>query len=131
MLSRVAGHPLLGQLPHHGAEVGLSLEADSREVGEDDVARLDAHTVREAAEGLEEVGIALVATEAEPPWWASSRVQASPGVRTARTRMTRIERIETDRSVPAERSLDRNSNDFAGVDGEKGVREYESRPKEE
>ena len=43
----------------------FALEADARQLGHDDVPVLDAHAVREAAIGLEQVGIALVAAEAE------------------------------------------------------------------
>src|SRR5687767_4270100 len=50
---------------HLRIKVGLALEADARQLGHGDVAVLDAHAIREAAVGLEEIGIALIAAETE------------------------------------------------------------------
>ena len=43
---------------HLAIQVGLALEADAGQVGQRDVAVLDLHAVGEAAEGLEQVGVA-------------------------------------------------------------------------
>src|SRR5450432_2185046 len=51
------------QLHHHLVEIGLTLESYAMQVRHRNVAALDAHAVGESAEGLEEIGIALVAAE--------------------------------------------------------------------
>src|SRR5450631_1080615 len=53
------------QLHHDLVEVGLTLESYAMEVGHRNVAVFHAHAVGEAAERLEEIGIAFVAAEAE------------------------------------------------------------------
>src|SRR5262245_55448624 len=56
---------LLRQRLHLRIEIRLPLEADTRQIGHGDVAVLDADAIGEAAIGLEQVGIALVAAEPE------------------------------------------------------------------
>jgi hypothetical protein len=51
---------------HLGVEIGLSLEADARQIGHGDVTVLDAHAVGKAAIGLEQIRIALIAAKPEP-----------------------------------------------------------------
>src|SRR6185369_14831188 len=53
------------QRVHLLVEIGFSLEPDARQVRHGDVAVLDTHAVREAAIGLEQVGIAFIAAKAE------------------------------------------------------------------
>ena len=53
------------QFAHDADQVGFAFEADAGEVGHHDVAVVDADLVGEAAIGLEQVGVALVAAEAE------------------------------------------------------------------
>src|SRR3954462_3834784 len=53
----------LSQFAHDFDQVGFALEADAGQLGHDDVPVLDTHAVREAAVGLEQVRVALVATE--------------------------------------------------------------------
>src|SRR5258708_33120211 len=50
---------------HLRVKIGFSLEADARQIRHGDVTVLDANAIREAAIGLEQVGIALIATETE------------------------------------------------------------------
>src|SRR3982750_4917230 len=56
---------LLRQRLHFLVEIRFPLEADARQVGHGDVAVLDADAVGEAAIGLEQIGVALVAAEAK------------------------------------------------------------------
>src|SRR5215207_3432813 len=62
---------LLSQLAHDLDQVGFALEADARQIRHDDVAVFDANGVREAAVWLKQVGVALIAAEAQ----ASRNVQ--------------------------------------------------------
>ena len=50
---------------HLGIQVGLAFEADARQVGQRDEAVLDLDAVWETAERLKQIGVALVATQAE------------------------------------------------------------------
>ena len=60
-----ASPDLLREIAHDLDEVALALEADAWQVRHHDVAILDTNAVGEAAIGLEQVRIALVAAEAE------------------------------------------------------------------
>jgi transglutaminase-like putative cysteine protease len=62
---RAARRTLLGEGAHHAHQIGFVFETDAREVGHENVAILDADLVGKAAIGLEQVGVALVAAEAE------------------------------------------------------------------
>src|SRR4051794_4451695 len=53
------------QFAHNLDQIGLALEADAGQVGQRHVAVLDLDAIGEAAEGLEQVGVALVAAESE------------------------------------------------------------------
>src|SRR5208283_1339128 len=53
------------QVTHDLDQVGLPLEADARQLRHGDTAVLDAYAIREAAIGLEEIGVALVAAQTE------------------------------------------------------------------
>src|SRR6266849_312647 len=46
--------------------IGLSFKTDARQIRHGDVTVLDAHAIRKTAIGLEQVGIAFIAAEAEP-----------------------------------------------------------------
>src|SRR6202011_5783709 len=50
---------------HLRVQVGFSLEADARQIRHRDMAVLDANAVRETTIGLKQIGIALIAAEAE------------------------------------------------------------------
>ena len=50
---------------HLAVKVGLALEPDAGKIRQGDEAVLDLHPIREAAERLEQVGVALVATQAQ------------------------------------------------------------------
>src|SRR5204863_9607373 len=54
------------ELAHDGDQLRLPFEPDAGKLGHHDVPPLDVHAVGEATERLEEIGIALVAAEAEP-----------------------------------------------------------------
>src|SRR5262249_19024350 len=59
------GAALLRQRAHPVDERSLPLAAGARELGQEDGAVRDAHAVRKASEGLEQVRIVLVAAQAE------------------------------------------------------------------
>src|SRR3954469_14046115 len=61
----MSGLSLLRQLAHHLNQVGLAFEADAGKLRHRDEAVLDTHAVGEAAVGLEQVRVALVASEPE------------------------------------------------------------------
>src|ERR1700682_3599881 len=50
---------------HLHVKIGLSLEPDARHIRHGDGAVFDANAIRETAIGLEQIGIALIAAEAE------------------------------------------------------------------
>src|SRR5689334_4104605 len=58
--------PLVGELTHLAEQIGLALEANTREVGHLNVPIFHADLVWKAAKRLKEVRIALVAPETEP-----------------------------------------------------------------
>src|SRR3712207_5744026 len=59
------GRALLRQFPHDPDQVRLALEPDAWQFGHGDLAGLPPHAFGEAAVGLEQVRVALVAAEAE------------------------------------------------------------------
>src|SRR3982074_3620201 len=53
------------QRPHLRIKIGFSLEPDARQIRHGDMTVLDANAIGKTAIGLEQIGIALIAAEAE------------------------------------------------------------------
>ena len=54
-----------GQRLHLSVQVGLAFEADAGQVGQRHVAVVDPHPIGKASEGLEQVGVRLIAAQAQ------------------------------------------------------------------
>src|ERR1700739_1918393 len=63
--ARSDARELFRQVTHDLDQVRLALESDAGQLRHGDAAVLDAYAIREAAIGLEEIGVALVAAQAE------------------------------------------------------------------
>ncbi len=99
---------LLGrQRLHLRVEIVFALEADARQIRHGDVAVLDADAVGETAIGLEQVGIALVAAEAEAGRDVERHLMAAVRDTAARRPAQRLQH--------AERALIVTANDFDSI----------------
>src|ERR1700730_15157851 len=69
---------------HLHVKIGFSLKADARQIRHGDVTVLDADAVGETAIGLEQIGIALIAAEAETGRDVQRHLMAAMGNASAR-----------------------------------------------